>query len=64
MPEPRRPVKPPEDLLPHTHGGNHARRPFGRGWMTVEKGNEIKNDPTLWSEKHMRRRMLYAQEEK
>jgi arylsulfatase A-like enzyme len=54
MPPPRSPVMPPEPLLPHTRNGNHARRPFGRGWMTVEKWDKIKDDPTQWSEMHMR----------
>lgn len=64
MPQPCLPVKPPENMLPHTHNGNHARRPFGRGWMTVGEWNKIKNDPTLWSEMHMRRKMLRAQYKK
>lgn len=54
MPPPRSPVKPPEALLPHTRDGNHARRPFGRGWMTVGEWDKIKDDPTQWSEMHMR----------
>ena len=58
MPEPRERVKPPENLLAHTRNGNHARRPFGRGWMTVEKWDKIKDDPTQWSEYHVRKRML------
>ena len=57
MPPPRSRVRPPENLLPHTRNGNHARRPFGRGWMTVEKWDQIKNSPTLWSEMHMRQKM-------
>jgi arylsulfatase A-like enzyme len=64
MPQPCSPVKPPENMLPHTRSGNHARRPFGRGWMTVGEWNKIKNDPTLWSEMHMRRKMLRAQNKK
>ncbi len=64
MPQPVSPVKPPENMLPYTHNGNHARRPFGRGWMTVGEWNKIKNDPTLWSEMHMRRKMLRAQNKK
>jgi hypothetical protein len=64
MPQPCLPVKPPESMLPHTHNGNHARRPFGRGWMTAGEWNKIKNDPTLWSEMHMRRKMLQAQNKK
>ena len=58
MPEPRKRVKPPEYLLAHTRNGNHARRPFGRGWMTVEKWARIKDDPTKWSEMHVRQKML------
>jgi len=57
MPPPRSPEKPPKALLPYTHNGNHARRPFGRGWMTVEKWNKIKDDPTQWSEMHMRQKI-------
>jgi len=58
MPEPRLPVKPPEEMYEHTRRGRHARRPFGRGWMTVEKWDKIKDDPTQWSEYHVRKRML------
>jgi len=58
MPQPSQPVRPPEDLLPHTGGGEHARRPFGRGWMTVEKWDKIKDDPSQWSEMHIRQKML------
>jgi hypothetical protein len=47
-------------MLPHTRNGNHARRPFGRGWMTVEKWDKIKDDPTQWSEMHMRIKMLQS----
>ena len=61
MPQPKAPVKPPENMLAHTHNGNHARRPFGRGWITVEEWNKIKNDPTQWSEMHMRREMMRGQ---
>ncbi|MHC4216622.1 MAG: hypothetical protein ACYSWP_25020 [Planctomycetota bacterium] len=57
MPEPRRPVRPPKELLVHTVNGLHARRPFGRGWMRVEKWDKIKDDPTMWSEMHMRKMM-------
>jgi hypothetical protein len=32
--------------------------------MTVGEWNKIKNDPTLWSEMHMRRKMLRAQNKK
>jgi arylsulfatase A-like enzyme len=58
MPEPRLPVKPPEELYEHTNRGQHARRPFGRGFMTVQKWNKIKDDPTQWSEYHVRKKML------
>jgi hypothetical protein len=58
MPEPALPVKPPDHLYEHTAKGRHARRPFGYGWMTVEKWDEIKHDPTQWSEFHVRMRML------
>ena len=58
MPKPSRSVRPPKHLLAHTRNGNHARRPFGRGWMTVENWNKIKDDPTQWSEMHMRKKML------
>jgi len=64
MPQPVAPVKPPENMLAHTHNGNHARRPFGRGWMTVGRWNKIKDDPTLWSEMDVRRKMLQAQNRK
>ena len=58
MPEPALPVKPPEHLYDHTAKGRHARRPFGFGWMTVEKWDKIKDDPTQWSEFHVRKKML------
>ncbi len=58
MPEPALPVKPPEHLYDHTERGRHARRPFGFGWMTVEKWDKIKDDPTQWSEYHVRKKML------
>jgi arylsulfatase A-like enzyme len=61
MPKPSRSVRPPKHMLPHTRNGNHARRPFGRGWMTVEKWDKIKDDPTQWSEMHMRKNMLQSQ---
>ncbi len=57
LPEPARPVRPPKELLPHTANGRHARRPFGRGWMTAEQWNRIKDDYTQWSEYHVRKRM-------
>jgi arylsulfatase A-like enzyme len=60
MPPPRKRVIPPEHLLPHTRNGNHARRPFGRGWMTVEEWEQIKDDPTQWSEMHMRQKTLQS----
>jgi len=58
MPEPHKPVKPPAHLYEHTARGRHARRPFGRGWMTFEKWNKIKDDPIQWSEYHVRKKML------
>ncbi len=58
MPEPAKPVRPPAHLYEHTQKGNHARRPFGYGWMTVEKWDQIKDDPTQWSEFHVRKKML------
>ena len=58
MPEPALPVKPPENFYDHTERGRHARRPFGRGFMTVEKWDKIKDDPTQWSEFHVREKML------
>jgi hypothetical protein len=58
MPAPASPVKPPEHLYNHTERGRHARRPFGYGWMTVEKWDKIKDDPTQWSEYHVRKKML------
>jgi arylsulfatase A-like enzyme len=56
MPEPALPVKPPEEI--YKVSWHHARRPFGRGWMTVEKWDKIKDDPTQWSEFHVRKKML------
>ena len=61
MPKPSSSVRPPKNMLPHTRNGNHARRPFGRGWMTVKKWDKIKNDPEQWSEMHMRKKMLQSQ---
>ncbi|MCP4449903.1 MAG: sulfatase-like hydrolase/transferase, partial [Planctomycetes bacterium] len=58
MPEPAKPVKPPAHLLQHTQKGNHARRPFGYGFMTVEEWDQIKDDPTQWSEYHARKKLL------
>jgi arylsulfatase A-like enzyme len=58
MPKRRVPVKPPEEMYAHTRQGRHARRPFGRGWMTVEQWDKIKDDPTQWSEYHVRKKML------
>jgi arylsulfatase A-like enzyme len=60
MPPPASPVKPPAEMLEHTHNGNHARRPFGHGFMTVETWDRIKEDPTTWSEMHVRSRMLQS----
>jgi arylsulfatase A-like enzyme len=64
MDRPCPPIKPPKEMLPHTHNGNHARRPFGRGWMSVEDWDRIKHDPALWSEMHIRRKMLRSQHKK
>jgi len=47
-----------EHMYEHTNRGRHARRPFGRGFMTVETWNKIKDDPTQWSEYHVRKKML------
>jgi arylsulfatase A-like enzyme len=58
MPKPAAPVKPPAEFYPHTNRGRHARRPFGFGWMTAEKWAKVKDDPTQWSEFHVRKRML------
>ena len=63
MPEKAKPEMPPEHLYEHTAKGRHARRPFGRGWMTVEKWNKIKDDPTQWSEYHVRKKMLEKKED-
>ena len=60
MPPRRSRIKPPESLLPYTHNGEHARHPFGRGWMTVEEWDKIKDDPTQWSEIHVRQKMLQS----
>lgn len=57
MAPPREPQKPPAELLPHTSNGNHARRPFGRGWMTSDTWEKIKDDPTQWSEIHARQKL-------
>lgn len=62
MEPPREPVRPPDYLLPHTVNGNHARRPFGRGWMTTERWEQIKDDPSQWSEEAARRRFFSAQQ--
>lgn len=64
MAPPAGPVMPPDELLPHTNNGRHARRPFGRGWMTVETWDRIKDDPTQWAEIHVRKRMLEEAAEK
>lgn len=58
MPERAKPVRPPDNVFPHTNNGNHARKPFGLGWMSVEEWDKIKDDPTQWSEYHVRERML------
>ena len=57
MADPVPAVKPPAELFEHTSRGRQARKPFGRGWMTVEKWNLIKDDVTQWSEFHVRERM-------
>ena len=53
-----KPVKPFEHLLQHTQRGNHVRRPFGYGFMTVDQWDRIKDDPTQWSEFHVRKKLL------
>ncbi|HKK18912.1 MAG TPA: sulfatase-like hydrolase/transferase [Opitutales bacterium] len=58
MAEPVDPVVPPEEFFEATRGGRQPRRPYGRGWMTVEKWDKIKHDATQWSEAHVRDRML------
>ncbi len=58
MADPVKPVMPPKELMPHTANGRHARRPFGRGWMTVQEWDKIKDDHTQWSEYHVRERMI------
>lgn len=58
MAEPAKPVPPPAELHDHTIQGNHARRPFGYGWITVAEWDKIKHDPTEWSEFHVRERIL------
>ncbi len=58
MPDPAKPVRPPEHMFQHTQRGNHARRPFGYGFMTVEEWDKIKDDPTQWSEYHVREKLL------
>jgi arylsulfatase A-like enzyme len=62
MAPPAKPVRPPAELLPHTENGNHARRPFGRGWMTAEQWEQIKHDPSKWSEEAARQRFFNATE--
>lgn len=58
MAEPASPVPPPPELMPHTMNGRQARKPFGRGWMTVEEWDKIKEDPTKWCEIEARKRLL------
>lgn len=58
MQEPTSPVKPPAALMPYTRNGRQARKPFGKGWMTVETWNRIKDDPTKWGEREARQRLL------
>ena len=62
MADPVKPVRPPEEVFEHTVRGNHARRPFGRGWITVEQWDKIKDDPTQWAESFARERMLEGQD--
>ena len=62
LPEPAKPVKPPKELMPHTNNGNHARKPFGKGIMTVEEWDKIKDDHTVWAEAYARQRMLEDRE--
>jgi len=62
MEPPRKPAPTPPEMFIHTNGGHHARRPFGRGWMTVERWNEIKDDPSQWSETAARERFFEAKE--
>ncbi len=61
MAAPARPVRPPEELLPHTAQGRQARKPFGYGWITVEEWDRIKDDPTEWSEIHVREMILRSE---
>jgi arylsulfatase A-like enzyme len=58
MADPVDPVRPPDDVYPHSAFGRHARRPFGRGWITVEEWDKIKDDPARWGESFARERML------
>jgi arylsulfatase A-like enzyme len=57
MAPPVAPARPPQEWLRYTARGNHARRPFGYGWMGIEEWLEIRDDPTRWSEYHVRRRL-------
>lgn len=58
MAPPAKPVPPPAELYEHTTQGNHARRPFGYGWITDKEWEKIKDDPTKWSEAHVREQLL------
>lgn len=60
MEPPRKPAATPPEFFIHTNGGRHARRPFGRGWMTVDRWNQIKDDPSQWSETAARKRFFDA----
>jgi arylsulfatase A-like enzyme len=60
MPEPANKVRPPRKFAVATKGGDHARRPFGRGWMMIDEWEQIKEDPTQWSEDCMREKMVQA----
>jgi hypothetical protein len=50
-------LTPFSEFFQHTARGRQARKPFGRGWMTVEKWNQVKDDVTQWSESHVREKM-------
>jgi arylsulfatase A-like enzyme len=58
MADPVNPVRPPDEVYPHSAFGRHARRPFGTGWITVDEWDKIKDDPTQWGESFARERML------
>lgn len=60
MADPVPAVAPPAEFHEGTRGGRHPRRPYGRGWMTVEKWEEIKHDHSQWNEADVRKRMMEA----